>query len=261
MNKKEQRNRDKHRKRDIKSQQKIYGENSELLKSQGYYTDVKDIQRELKEAAARRTVEYMLSKDLEDLRNFDIDYDLKEWVITTQLDPLLIQALEFGTATGRTLKQFAYWLPDRTIYGFDSWQGLPEQFNNLPAGHFAQELPKVADNCVLVQGWYGARPTQDKSDVAEFTARDFAKNHKEPIALLHLDADLYSSTKTVLDVFAKQIVPGTVILFDEYWNHPSWEKHEYKAWQEFVVKHNFKYEYIGYVSKHQEVAIRVLSKG
>jgi len=50
-------------------------------------------------------------------------------------------------------------------------------------------------------------------------------------------------------------------LFNEYWNHATWEKHEYKAWQEFVKKHKVKYEYIGYASDHQEVAIRVLSKG
>ena len=61
----------------------------------------------------------------------------------------------------------------------------------------------------------------------------------------------------VLDVFAKQIVPGTVILFNEYWNHPTWKKHEFKAWQEHVAKHNVKYEYIGYASDHQEVAVKI----
>ena len=165
--------------------------------------------------------------------------------------------LEFGTATGRTLNQFAYWLPNQIIFGFDSWQGLPEKFNDLPAGHFAQPLPEVLTNCRLIQGWFGARPTQDQSGIAEFTAREFAKVRKEPIKLLHLDADLYSSTKTVLDVFANQIVPGTVILFNEYWNHPTWKKHEYRAWQEHCKAHGVKYEYIGYASDHQEVAIRV----
>ena len=256
-------NKIRHRALDTELQRQRYGENSELLKGLGYNTDVMNIQRMAKDMATQRTVEYMRNNNLEDIKDCVTDYDLYDWVTNTQLDPGLIHGLilEFGTATGRTLNQFAYWLPDRAIYGFDSWQGLPEKFNDLPAGHFAQELPKVADNCVLVQGWFGARPTQDESDVAEFTARDFAKQHKESIALLHLDADLYSSTKTVLKAFADQIVPGTVILFNEYWNHATWEKHEYKAWQEFVKKHKVKYEYIGYASDHQEVAIRVLSKG
>jgi arabinogalactan endo-1,4-beta-galactosidase len=109
-----------------------------------------------------------------------------------------------------------------------------------------------------VQGWFGTRPSQDKSGIAECTAQDFASTHKESIALLHLDADLYSSTKTVLDAFAKHIVPGTVILFNEYWNHPTWKKHEFRAWQEHVAQYNVRYEYIAYASDHQEVAVRVL---
>jgi hypothetical protein len=203
----------------------------------------------------------MESQDLEDLKDCVTDYDLYEWVVNTQLDPALLATgliLEFGTATGRTLNQFAYWLPKKTIYGFDGWQGLPEKFNDLPAGHFAQELPSVQSNCQLVQGWFGERPEQDKSSIAEFTALTFASTNHAPIALLHLDADLYSSTKTVLDAFAKHIVPGTVILFNEYWNHPTWKKHEFKAWQEHCVTYGIKYEYIGYASDHQEVAVRVL---
>jgi hypothetical protein len=254
-----------HRALDIELQRQRYGENSDLLKGLGYNTDVMSIQRMAKVLATADTWRYMESKNLEDLTNWVNDYDLYGHVVVNELDPALLNTglvLEFGTATGRTLNQFAYWLPHKTVYGFDSWQGLPEKFNDLPAGHFAQELPTVMANCELVQGWFGLRPTQDQSSIAEQTACNFANSHNEPIALLHLDADLYSSTKTVLDAFAKHIVPGTVILFNEYWNHPTWKKHEFKAWQEHVAKFQgtlFKdYEYIGYAGDHQEVAIRVL---
>jgi len=245
-----------HRALDVELQRQRYGENSELLKGLGYNTDVMNIKRMSKDLATQDTWRYMQSKDLEDLKDCVTDYDLYEWVVGTQLNNSGL-VLEFGTATGRTLNQFAHWLPHNTIHGFDSWQGLPEKFNDLPAGHFAQELPEVLPNCRLIQGWFGARPAQDQSSIPEFTAQTFANEHKGPIALLHLDADLYSSTKTVLDVFAKQIVPGTVILFNEYWNHPTWLKHEYKAWQEHVKTFGRDYEYIGYASDHQEVAIRV----
>ena len=245
-----------HRALDVELQRQRYGENSELLKGLGYNTDVMNIKRMSKDLATQDTWRYMQSKDLEDLKDCVTDYDLSEWVVGTQLTNSGL-VLEFGTATGRTLNQFAHWLPHNTIQGFDSWQGLPEKFNDLPAGHFAQELPWVLSNCRLIQGWFGARPAQDQSSIPEFTAQTFANEHKGPIALLHLDADLYSSTKTVLDVFAKQIVPGTVILFNEYWNHPTWLKHEYKAWQEHVKTFGRDYEYIGYASDHQEVAIRV----
>jgi hypothetical protein len=250
-----------HRALDIELQRQRYGENSELLRGLGYNTDVMNIRRMSKDVATGDTWRYMESKDLEDLKDCVTDYDLYDWVVNTQLDPALLETglmLEFGTATGRTLNQFAHWLPHKTIYGFDGWQGLPEKFNDLSAGHFAQELPAVLANCELVQGWFGTRPTQDQSSIREFTARDFANSHREPIVLLHLDADLYSSTKTVLNAFAKQIVPGTVILFNEYWNHPTWKKHEFRAWQEHCKMYGVQYEYIGYASDHQEVAIRVL---
>lgn len=253
-------NKTNHRALDIELQRQRYGENSDLLKGLGYNTDVMNIRRMSKDIATGDTWRYMESKDLEDLKDCVTDYDLYEWVVNTQLDPALLETglvLEFGTATGRTLNQFAHWLPNKTIYGFDSWQGLPEKFNDLPAGHFAQELPKVLSNCFLVQGWFGTRPVQDQSNIAQNTALAFATTTQAPIALLHLDADLYSSTKTVLDAFAKHIVPGTVILFNEYWNHPTWKKHEFKAWQEYCKMYGVDYEYIGYASDHQEVAIRV----
>jgi hypothetical protein len=53
-------------------------------------------------------------------------------------------------------------------------------------------------------------------------------------------------------------VSGTVIVFDEYINYPGWQLDEFRAWQEYVKKHNIRYEYIGRVSRHQKVAVRVL---
>lgn len=250
-----------HQALDIELQRQRYGQNSELMQGLGYNTDVMNIQRMAKDLATADTWRYMEQHDLEDLKDCVTDYALYEWVTSTQLDPALLEAgqvLEFGTATGRTLNQFAYWLPNKTIHGFDSWQGLPEKFNSLPVGHFAQTLPDVLPNCCLVQGWFGTRPPQDKSSIAEHTAATFVAAHQAPIALLHLDADLYSSTKTVLNAFVSQIVPGTVILFNEYWNHPTWKKHEHKAWQEHCKMHGIRYQYIGYASDHQEVAVRVL---
>jgi hypothetical protein len=52
---------------------------------------------------------------------------------------------------------------------------------------------------------------------------------------------------------------GTVILFDEYFNYPGWERHEFKAWQEFVEEKSVEYEYLGYA--RQQVLVRVCSMG
>ena len=76
-------------------------------------------------------------------------------------------------------------------------------------------------------------------------------------SLIHIDCDIYSSTKTLLSALAKTIIPGTIIIFDEYYNYSGWEDHEFKAFQEFVEEYGLIYEYISYTPS--QVSIRILS--
>jgi hypothetical protein len=182
--------------------------------------------------------------------NFDTDYDLHDWVVG-EVDLDLMHrglVLEFGVATGRTLNHFARLLPGKTVYGFDGFRGLPEDWTSrMRKGFFARSsLPRVRNNCQLVVGWF--------SD----TLPKFIKTNKQPVALLHVDCDLYSSTVTILNNLRQQIVPGTVIVFDEYINYPGWQLDEFQAWQEHCKSYGVKYEYIGRVSRHQKVAVRVV---
>jgi hypothetical protein len=71
---------------------------------------------------------------------------------------------------------------------------------------------------------------------------------------------LYSSTKTIFDELADRFVPGTVIVFDEYFNYPNWQQHEYKAFQEFVAKHGITYQYLGFLSHDSCVAVKITAK-
>jgi len=48
-----------------------------------------------------------------------------------------------------------------------------------------------------------------------------------------------------------------VIVFDEYFNFPGWEQHEYKAFQEFIAATNRTYEYIGCAPRHFSVAVKL----
>ena len=48
------------------------------------------------------------------------------------------------------------------------------------------------------------------------------------------------------------------IVFDEYFNYPNWQKHEFKAFQEFVAANGIKYEYIGYVTTLEQAAVRII---
>lgn len=216
----------------------------------GMHTDVIDTEFTAVRLASEESARYVL-EHMRAVPNFDTDYDLHEWVAKTQLDPTLESGLvlEFGVATGRTLNQFAYWLPNDTVYGFDGFQGLPEDWTSrMRKGFFARSnVPRVRNNCELVVGWF------DRT-LPNFV-RQFARR---PVKLLHVDCDLYSSTVTILDNLRHNIVPGTVIVFDEYINYPGWQLDEFRAWQEFVTKHKIDYEYIGRVSRHQKVAVRVL---
>ena len=217
----------------------------------GQYTDVIDTEFTAVRLASEESARYVL-QHMRAVPNFDTDYDLHKWVTTTQLGNELLSRgwiLEFGVATGRTLNQFAKWLPNKFVYGFDGFEGLPEDWTSrMRKGFFARSrLPRVRENCQLVVGWFDQTLPIFKHKI---------KNG--PIALLHVDCDLYSSTVTILNNLKDNIVPGTVIVFDEYINYPGWQLDEFKAWQEHCRMYGVEYEYIGRVSRHQKVAVRVL---
>lgn len=78
------------------------------------------------------------------------------------------------------------------------------------------------------------------------------------INFIHIDCDLYSSTKTVFENLGKYIKSGTIIAFDEYFNYPGWKEHEYKAFQEWRNEHHIEYEYLAYVENWSQVCIKIL---
>lgn len=154
--------------------------------------------------------------------------------------------LEFGVAGGKSVNFIAAEIPGERIYGFDSFEGLPEDWTaTYAAGHFAQALPEVAGNVELVVGWF------DQS------LPGFLAAHPGPVSYLHVDCDLYSSTKTIFGLLADRIVPGTVIVFDEYFNYPTWREHEHKAFMEFVQAHGVEFRYLGAVNCNKQVAVQV----
>ena len=106
-------------------------------------------------------------------------------------------------------------------------------------------MPSVPQNATLHDGWF------------EETLPGFVKKHPEPVRFMNIDCDIYSSTKTVLELFAKQIIPGTVIVFDEYIGNERWREDEFKAFQEAVLKHGWKYEYLCFSFMTQQVVVRI----
>jgi predicted O-methyltransferase YrrM len=156
-------------------------------------------------------------------------------------------ALEFGVWSGSTLRIIASARGGTGgVYGFDSFEGLPESWRTgFPAGMFSAEgLPDVP-GAELVVGLF--------SD----TLPAFLAEHDEPAAFVHVDCDLYSSTVTVLEHIGPRLRPGTVIVFDEFFNYPGWQEHEYRAWTEYVERSGVRFSYEGYTHDHEQVVVRV----
>lgn len=159
-------------------------------------------------------------------------------------------ALEFGVASGTTLEIIAEELASNddisVIAGFDVFSGLPDAWRTgFPKGLFAQETLPTVPGADVVPGLF------------EDSLPEYLKSHPGDLAFLHLDADLYSSTVTVLDLVADRLAVGTVIVFDEYFNFPGWRNHEYRAWTEFVGRTGTEFDYLGYTVDNEQVVVRI----
>lgn len=154
---------------------------------------------------------------------------------------------EFGVATGRSINYIANLLPKTTVYGFDTFEGLPENWREeYPKGSFKMgSLPDVRSNVKLKKGLF--------SD----TLPDFLNECSGRALFLHVDCDLYSSAKDIFNILGSRIVPGTVLVFDEYFNYPGWREGEYKAFMEFIEKTGYGFEYLGYCRASEQVAIKI----
>jgi hypothetical protein len=51
--------------------------------------------------------------------------------------------------------------------------------------------------------------------------------------------------------------PGSIVVFDEYFNYPGWEEHEHRAWMEYVELEGLRFGYEGYTVDHEQVVVRV----
>jgi len=191
----------------------------------------------------KETLEYIKS-NMPDAPYFEKHPKLVQYVVGEASEPGLY--LEFGVGRGNSIR----WIgaqADRPVYGFDSFDGIPEYWNGNPVGAFAQsKLPKVPDNVKFLVGLF------------DVTIPGFLDEHPDPVSFLHVDYDLYSSTVTIFAAFGSRLPPGAIVLFDEYYNFPRRQEHEYKAFQEFVKSAGIEYEYIAYSVTGQQVAVRIL---
>ncbi len=152
--------------------------------------------------------------------------------------------LEFGVFGGRSINYAADQLiknnDPRTIYGFDSFEGLSEDWSgtNKTSKSFTSsgKLPEVRQNVQLTKGWV-------EDTFLPFLDKIEEQNRK--MAYVHFDMDVYTPTKFVLENIFQYLVPGTIINFDELLGFPGWKEGEYKVMQE-CLDGKCKYEHIAY---------------
>lgn len=212
-----------------------------------YYSPRWHPRDELMRRALDRTVDYIES-DMGDAIIRNDAFDVLTYALgQTGVDGL---HLEFGVRTGSTINHIARRRRRATVWGFDSFEGLPENWSGytLAAGAFREQpIPDVEPNVELVVGWF------------DDTLPAFLDDHDDPVAFVHVDSDIYSSAKTVLTNVGPRLRVGSVIVFNEYFNYPNWEQHEFRAWQEFCAEHDVRYEYLCWAL--YEVAVRITSIG
>lgn len=179
---------------------------------------------------------------------------------------------EFGVYNGNSLYKICNYLrlnphvigKDVNVYGFDSFEGLPKEENGMPVfakfGEGAYKAEKnditieivaqsVYPNSYVIKSWF------DK--LAESRIKYFAL---KPAILVHIDCDLYISTKQALKfIYDNSLVsPGTLLAFDEF-ESVGCNGGEKKAFMEILEKYQYNAEevwHFTYRDKHTNTPIR-----
>lgn len=177
--------------------------------------------------------------------NYSKRISLYEYVIRNQHLDAEINYLEFGVSRGHSFK---WWITHITnenarFYGFDTFSGLPEDWGPFKKGDMNNENnpPQINDNRhYFYQGLF------------QQTLIPFLKQfNPEKRKVIHLDADLYSSTLYVLTQLTPYLRSGDIFFFDEF-NVPM---HEFKAFNEWSQSFYIKYKVLGAVNNFYQVAI------
>jgi len=162
-----------------------------------------------------------------------------------------IDYLEFGVYRGASLKWWCEHItcPEAHFYGFDCFEGLPEDWGVAGAGTFdtGGKLPAINDR-------------RNKFVVGQFqhTLRPFLEQHPlQRRKVIHMDADLYTSTLYVLAHLAPHLRAGDVLIFDEF-GSLRMSQHEFRAFEDFCASFRVSVAALGANSLLETVAMKVI---
>jgi hypothetical protein len=183
-------------------------------------------------------------------RDYNKRYTLYETVASHyNLDTNSIIYLEFGVAAAHSFK---WWLakntnPGSEFYGFDTFEGLPEDWGrHFKKGDMSASLPEIDDNRA---GFY--------KGIFQDTLHGFIEQKEYSLKtrqkVVHMDADLFSSTIFVLSQLHPYLNKGDIIFFDEF----NVANHEYQAFRIFTEAFYVKLKPVAAVNNFYQVAFVV----
>jgi O-methyltransferase len=155
---------------------------------------------------------------------------------------------EFGVFKGESI---FWWVdhvsnPESRFVGFDTFTGLPERWRATePKGAFNVygRIPETSDpRCSFQAGLF-----QDTL-LPFIHTRDFLRR-----LVIHLDADLFSSTLYVLTTLARHFKPGDIIFFDNF----ICSLDEFRAFEDWVRSFRVNYEVLGEVDEYIRVCVKI----
>jgi O-methyltransferase len=156
---------------------------------------------------------------------------------------------EFGVFRGESL---FWWVdnirnPDSRFVGFDTFTGLPERWRATEekgAFNVYGKIPETKDSrCSFQAGLF-------QDTLLPFATRhDFSRR-----LVIHLDADLFTSTLFVLTTLARNLKSGDIIFFDNF----ICSLDEFRAFQDYVASYRVQYEVLGGVQEYLRVCVKIL---
>jgi len=176
-------------------------------------------------------------------------FDLYALVAKQIKEPVVY--LEFGVFQGEAIREWTRLLrhPETRFHGFDSFEGLPETWGqkcDKSTFNVNGRIPDLGDARVTFhKGWF--------TD----TLPSFVANFAPAFPLIvHLDADLYSSTIYPLRQLQPWLRDGSILIFDEFFDR----EHEMKAFTEFLDEQGATVECIGATAALTQVAFRIIRR-
>lgn len=127
---------------------------------------------------------------------------------------------ELGSFRGGSAKLISSFAPTKTLHLFDTFEGIPED-DELEGGHKKGDFIADAEE---VRRYLQGYKVQMHAGIFPSTAASIPGESK--FSFVHLDADIYQSTKAGIEYFWPRLVPGGLLVLDDYgWpNCPGVEK-------------------------------------